>query len=53
MSNEHAQRYEVAKKAIDRVFMDASVDRATTKASLICLVEEIEIMLDSLRMSDE
>jgi hypothetical protein len=37
-----------AKKAIDEVFSDQSVDRETTKDRLVELQDHIDVMLDTL-----
>ena len=44
----HEELVEEAKKAINRVFGDTTVDRQTTKEDLKDLVDEIEIMLETL-----
>jgi len=46
---EHKQLVEQAGKAIRAVFGDTSVDQQTTRDSLEELVEEIEVMLDTLK----
>ncbi len=44
----HLELMKNAKVAISKVFSDVSVDSITTKESLEELIEEIEIMLDTI-----
>ena len=46
---DHDDLVQDAKKAINAVFGDDSVDRATTRESLKDLKDEIDIILDTLR----
>jgi hypothetical protein len=45
----HEELVNEAKEAINRVFGDTSVDRSTTKEDLKDLVDEIEVMLETLK----
>lgn len=46
-------RLHKAREAIDEVFLDTSVDPATTRSQLEELAADIEIKLESLPDSDE
>lgn len=48
----HIELVETAKAAINAVFGDTSVDRATTRSSLEELSGEIDVMLDALAVDD-
>jgi hypothetical protein len=49
----HLQLVSDAKRAIDRVFGDTSVDRGTTRASLKEIRDEVDVKLDSLDSDDD
>jgi hypothetical protein len=44
---------EEAKKAVDKYFSDTSRSKSETKRGLFTLIEEIEIMIDSLKEEEE
>jgi hypothetical protein len=46
--SKHAELVELAKKSINNIFSDQSVDQLQTRKSLEEIVGEIEIMLDTL-----
>ena len=49
----HLQLVADAKRAIDKVYGDTSVDRHVTKESLKELREEIDVKLDDLQHTDD
>jgi hypothetical protein len=48
MPTEHEQLVEAAKKAINAVFSDDSVDQDTTRESLQELLDELELLQEAL-----
>jgi hypothetical protein len=48
MMDQHEERVEAAKTAINRVFGDTSVPQSTTRESLEDLIEDIKSMLETL-----
>lgn len=50
---DHDAKVEAAKTAINNVFSDQSVSQSETARSLRSLVDEIDIMLDTLQQNDD
>ena len=51
MSNE--ELYELASETITKLFSDLTVDKATTRSNLCGLIEEIDVMLNSMEEENE
>jgi hypothetical protein len=49
----NAERYEAAREAIQRLFKDMSVSQAAARINLKSLIDEIEILIDSLDSEEE